>query len=152
MNKDYIPSSPILVLYAVRNRDGQYFRAKGYGGGGATWVDDIKKARIYPKAGPARAQVTFFATKYPQYGVPDLVELHVTETVVADETTRVKKSLDRKAKFVAASQARRAQWEMDRANQKLAEATMELQRLRETRDRAEQVRLQRQQEAAKNRR
>ena len=84
-----------LVLYAVRNKDGWYFRAKG-GGLRGNWVDSLKKARIYSKPGPARAQVTFFANNYPKYGVPELVELRVTEVVTLNEDVRVKKSMNRK--------------------------------------------------------
>ena len=48
-----------LIMYAVRNRDGQYFRAKGYGGSGESWIEGLARARIYPRPGPARQVVTF---------------------------------------------------------------------------------------------
>lgn len=74
-------STVYLTMYAVRNQEGKFFRAKGYGGYGNTWVDDLKKAKIYPRIGQARSRVTFFANTYPQYGIPDLVELRVTEMI-----------------------------------------------------------------------
>jgi hypothetical protein len=139
-----IMSDPtLLVLYAVRNRDGQYFRAKGYGGCGATWVDSLQKARIYPKPGPARRQVTFFATTYPSYGVPELVELHVKSVVAANETERVRKSIEKKAKAAAAWEERQAKRELERAQEKLDEAQREFERLKNAPKKAEQVRQQR---------
>lgn len=122
-------SEPLLTLYAVQNRDGEYFRAKGFGGCGDTWVSDLKKARIYPRPGPARAQVTFFASNYPQFGVPKLVALNVTEVVTVDETSRVQKSQDRKAKQEAERAKRHAEWERDRAQKQLEEAQRTLARL-----------------------
>jgi len=82
-----------MKLYAVRNAEGKWFRRKGYGGYGATWVDDFSKATIYNKIGSARSRVTFFAKTWPEYGIPDLVELNVTSTKVLDETERVEKLL-----------------------------------------------------------
>ena len=123
-------TEPFLVLYAVRNRDGQYFRAKGYGGSGDTWVDSLQKARIYPKIGPARSQVTFFANNYPKFGIPELVELRVTDVVVLDETARVKKSMDRKAKTEAAAKAYWAKCKLEEAEKQMAEAQATIRRLR----------------------
>lgn len=122
-------SEPLLTMYAVRNKDGKYFRSKGYCGSGETWVDDIKNARIYPKPGPARSQVTFFAGAYPRYGVPDIVELRVTEVVAVDETIRVQKSLDRKAVQQAKWKLRSEAIRFEMAQKKLKEAQEELARL-----------------------
>jgi len=82
-----------IKLYAVRNAEGQWFRSKGYGGYGKTWVDEFRKARVYNAIGPARQQVTFFAKNYPEFGVPDLVELTVTSVTALDESDRVAKAL-----------------------------------------------------------
>ena len=120
----------MLTMYAVRNGQGGYFRNKGYGGYGETWMKGLDKARIYPRPGPARAIVTFFATSYPEFGVPELVELRVTEVIAVDETDRVRKSLDRKAKADAAYEERRARREQEAATRKLNEAKEELARLR----------------------
>ena len=46
-----------LELYVVRNKEGKYFRTKGYSGYGDTWVDDIQKAKVYPKIGQARSRL-----------------------------------------------------------------------------------------------
>ena len=123
---------PQLVLYAVRNRDRQYFWAKGRKGYGDTWVDELKMARIYAKIGPARGTVTFFANAYPQYGIPEIVELRVNEVVALQETARVKKSMDRKAKKKAEYARRHAEWEAEQAQKNLAEAQATLRRLGRT--------------------
>lgn len=98
------PSAPAkifdmeLKLYVVRSKDGKYFKSKGYGGYGDSWKDDINQAKIYTKPGPARAQVTFWATHYPKFGTPDLVELVVTEDNmrIVDEGNRMDKVKARK--------------------------------------------------------
>lgn len=82
-----------LELYAVRNKKGQYFRSKGYGGYGPSWVNELQKAKIYPKIGPARSQVTFWANNYPGFGTPEIIVLTVSVTKVLNEEERVKKAV-----------------------------------------------------------
>lgn len=65
-------------LYVVINSDGHYFRRKGYGGYGDTWVASMNTARVYAKLSQARSVVTFFANSYPQYPTPKIVRLQVT--------------------------------------------------------------------------
>lgn len=78
-----------LNFYAVRSQDGKWYRSKGYGGYGDSWVDDITKAKIYSKPGPAKAQVTFWAKNYPEYGVPYLVKITTGVCEYLDQTDRV---------------------------------------------------------------
>ena len=87
-----------LNFYIIQNKEGKYFRAKGFGGYGNTWVEDVKNARVYQKIGQARSRVSFFANTYPEYGVPDILELTVTGVTVLDETSRVEKAAKAKAK------------------------------------------------------
>jgi hypothetical protein len=84
-----------FLMYAVRNRDGKWLRSKGYNGYGECWVDDIKKAKIYPKIGTAKTQITYWAKNYPQYGAPDLVEFHCQEALVIDQTERTTKAINK---------------------------------------------------------
>ena len=86
----------MLDLYVVRNREMKWFRAKGRDGYGDTWVDEIAKARIYTKLSQARATVTFFAAKWPQFGVPQIVHLIAKTACVLNEHDRVAKSLAKK--------------------------------------------------------
>ena len=75
-----------MNVYIVRNQSGQFFRAKGQSGHGQSWVDDIDKARLYTKIGPAKATVTFFTKEWPQYGTPSILafELDVSKATVMD--------------------------------------------------------------------
>ena len=122
--------APMLKLYAIRNRDGQYFRAKGYGGCGKTWVDNLTKARVWPRTAPARAQITYFATSHSKYGVPKLVELHVTRVVEVDETARVKKVVAKKELNTALRAVRNRRDEIRRAEENLASEQARLDRLK----------------------
>jgi hypothetical protein len=122
------PAPPIketesnIELYAVRNRDGQWFRAKGYGGAGLSWVDSLASAKIYPKLGQARSRATFFATNYPQYGVPDVVKLKVVAAEIEDQTQRVKKSQAAKERKELLAEKRKHERELERAQVKVKEA------------------------------
>ncbi len=84
-----------MNLYVVRNRDGQFFRAKGFGGSGDSWVDDLGKARFYAKIAPAKSQVTFFAKHHPKYGTPAILEftLDVAAAKVIDMEATTQKAI-----------------------------------------------------------
>lgn len=115
--------NPILMtLYAVRNKEGKWFRAKGFGGSGASWVDSLTKAKIYPKIGQARSRVSFFANNYPEYGIPEIVELYVTTSKVLDETKRVKKVQAQRIKKEEDYKKRMAEWKLEQAKWDLEQA------------------------------
>jgi len=84
-----------ISVYLVRNKKGKWFRAKGMKGDGDSWVKEPEKARIYTKIGSARSCVTWWTKRFPEYGIPDIVEIKATTGVILDETSRVKKSIDR---------------------------------------------------------
>ena len=108
--------NPILMtLYAVRNKEGKWFRAKGFGGCGASWVESLTKAKIYPKIGQARSRVSFFANNYPQFGIPEIVELYVTTSKVLDETKWVKKVQAQRIKKEEDYKKRMAEWKLEQA-------------------------------------
>lgn len=116
------PPGP-LVLYAVRNKEGKWFRRKGYGGYGDTWVSEFSKARIYTRTGGARSVVSWFAGHYPEYGAPDLVALRISDVVVLDEAQRIRlreqraKEKEKRAKERRANEnLARAQRDYDKAN------------------------------------
>lgn len=89
-----------LEFYAVRNREGQWYHRKGLSGYGETWREDVQEARIYNKIGHARAQVTYFARKWPSFGVPEIVVFKVGGTYVINEEERVKKQQEKEEKKV----------------------------------------------------
>lgn len=119
-----------ITVYLVRSQDGKWFRAKGMNGYGDSWVEDVKKARVYTKIGPARSCVTYWTRTYPKFGVPDIIELHSTAGTILNEIARVKKSVDKINKEKIASKIRQKQWEVERAQRDLADAQDRLKRLK----------------------
>lgn len=119
-----------IKVYLVRSKDGKYFRAKGFSGYGDSWVDDVKKAKIYPKIGPARTCVTYWVNNYPSYGVPDIIELHSTTGVILNEKERVNKAIDKIKKEKIAQELRNKQWAVERAQRDLADAQNRLKQLK----------------------
>lgn len=110
----------LLEVYVVRNSEGQWLRSKGYGGSGKTWVDDLQQARLYTKIGPARGRVTWFTKNYPDYPMPDLVKLTVTQMeVITSEKERVEDKI-RKA------EAARYQAQIRQRHQKVAQMKEEI--------------------------
>lgn len=95
-----------LKFYVVRNSEGKYFRSKGLHGYGKSWVEDVNKAKIYSKIGPARGQVSFWASMWPEFGIPELIEFGVGQAIVLDETERVKKVIAKKAQYRSQSEIR----------------------------------------------
>jgi hypothetical protein len=116
-----------LALFAVQNNQGQWFRAKGFGGHGNTWVDDFQKAKVYPKIGQARSRITFFATNYPTYPAPKLVKLVISEVMVIDETDRVEKAKKKRVNREARQELRRKQYSLKLAQDDLERAQKRLQ-------------------------
>ena len=96
-------------MYAVRNREGKWLRTKGFNGVGESWVKDIEKAKIYPRIGPAKSQVTWWAKAYPEYGIPEIVEFHCQASVVIDQTERTTKAIA-KSKL---AELRNKQWNLE---------------------------------------
>jgi hypothetical protein len=82
-----------MVFYLVRNKEGKYFRAKGFGGYGDTWVSDVKSAKVYQKVGQAKSRVTFFAKNYPEYGVPDILMVTASTAVLVGQEERTAKAI-----------------------------------------------------------
>lgn len=119
-----------LTLYAVRNREGRWFRSKGYGGYGETWTADIGKAKLYTKIGQARGRVTFFANKWPEHGTPDIVEFVAAEQAVLPEAERVQKATAKKAEQEAARKVRQHKAEIERATRDKQDAEERLAKLK----------------------
>ena len=122
-----ILEAPIKV-FAVRNREGKWFRAKGYRGYGESWVDDIAKAKIYPKSGGARRTITWFYNNYPEYGACYFVELNISSFTLIDETDILTKKKEKKEQEEQERQIRqkenalkKAQDDLERAKRKIEE-------------------------------
>ena len=99
-----------VKIYAVQNKEGKFFRAKGYGGSGESWTDDVKKARLYLKQAPASRTVSYFAEHWPEFGVPSLVEMSVGEIKILDQTAVFEKRQQVKKKRADKQLALRDEW------------------------------------------
>jgi hypothetical protein len=108
-----------LKFYTLRNRDGQFFRAKGYGGAGNSWVADITKAKFYGRPGPAKAQITFWAKNYPSFGTPVLIELVAGSYKEIPQEERVVESVKQKKVAANKKELKRLTRERDEAQAKL---------------------------------
>jgi hypothetical protein len=111
-----------LKFYAVRSKDGKWLRAKGYSGYGESWVTDILNAKIYPKIGNARRQITWWSNQYPEYGIPEIVEFSITTGTIIDESDRVKISMEKKKKKEEMAEINLRKWYLKRAEDELKEA------------------------------
>lgn len=119
-----------LELYVVVNQEGKFFRAVGYGGGGNSWVDTIDKAKIYGKLGQARSRVSWWYSRYPSYGMPNIIKLTAIGTELMDEMERVKKEQQKKKEREAKREETRKKQALKDAEADLARATEKLKRLK----------------------
>lgn len=118
-----------IEFFAVRSKDGKYFRSVGFSGRN-NWVDDIKKAKIYPKIGGARGRVTWFAKNYPEYGVPDIIKITANEAVVLNEAERVDKTIKKKEEKELKRQRECAKRNLKAAEEELTRASKKLEKLK----------------------
>lgn len=104
-----------MKVYIVQNQEGKYFRAIGYAGFGKSWVDEIEKARLYTKIGPARSRVTFFSKNYPNYGVPKLIEfnLDIEKATVIDMTEYANKKITKIIKDKLKHELNNLKWDLE---------------------------------------
>lgn len=116
-----------LTRYAVRNSEGKWFRSKGYGGYGETWTDNANKARLYGSIGQARSRRTFFATRWPEFGAPDIVKFEC-EPVVIDDSAQLVKAKKKAATKKEQAAVRQAKWELETAQDAFDRAKAELER------------------------
>lgn len=119
-----------LELFIVRNNKGQFFRAKGYNGVGESFTTNINIARVYGKLGPARSVVTYFANAFPDYPMLEIIKLNIGGFEVLDETERVRKAVEKKAKAEAAHKTYMAEYRLKEAQKALAEAQAKLNKLK----------------------
>jgi len=110
-----------ITFYAVRSKDGKYLRSKGYSGSGESWVDNLEKAKIWTKIGPANAQVTWWARTFPEYGIPDVIPLVASPGEPLNQDERVNKAI-KKIKLEKLNQ------ELWRLEEKYDKASREFQR------------------------
>lgn len=113
-----------LTLYTVQNSDGKFILSKG------RWTNDITKAKIYSRLGPARSVITFFAKHYPEFPVLKLIKFNITEYETVDDSERVEKALEKQAKYKANAKIREEKRSLKRAEEALRRAEESLARLK----------------------
>lgn len=120
----------LLKLYAIQSQDGKWFKSRGLNNYDKTsWVDTLDQAKIYSTLSPARSQVTFWFKNYPEYGMPKLMELQITNSVELNETERVKKSISKIEKKELEYKIKAEKWRKEKAERKLREAQKELNKI-----------------------
>ena len=119
-----------LVLYAVRGKDGKWYKSRGQSGSGPRWVDGVNLAKIYTKPGPAKAVITWWSKNFPNFGTPDLVEITAREVKVIDQEDRVKEQKQKEKEASARRIVRNKEALLKFAKEKLKAAEEELDRLK----------------------
>jgi len=67
-----------MLLEAIKG-----FKSRGQDSTDSRWVDDIKKARIYPKPGPVKGIATWYRKNAKEIGKSvEVLELNVTSYTV----------------------------------------------------------------------
>jgi len=68
------------------------------------------------------AIVTYFSNAYHTYGIPDIVEFTMTNATILDESTRVKKAMDKKKQDNINREINRKQYALKKAQRELDDA------------------------------
>lgn len=114
------PEETVLILYAVQNYEGKFFKAKGYSRYGESWVDNIQKARIYPNISPAKACVTYFAKHNPyDLPIPEILELVVVQAQIIDQNKTVSEINSKKESKSKNSQLKKLQNELEKIKKEI---------------------------------
>lgn len=101
-----------MNLYAVRNREGLWFRSRGRSGYGSSWVTNLEWAKLYVKLSQARSRVTYFTRHWPDTEPPEIVAFELVDsgTVLANEITRAKRAVAKIEQRLAKRKRRLDEW------------------------------------------
>jgi hypothetical protein len=110
-----------MKLYVVRNKEGKFFRPKGFGGYGSNWKDKLEQAKFYPKIGQAKARVTYFAKHFPKYGVCDVLEftLDASLAVVLNMEQETNDAIQKAIEVEKLAEQRKMEYEIQRKQAEL---------------------------------
>lgn len=114
------PTDEQLILYAIKNEKGEWYKTYSTTRNRG-WKKKLTEAKIWSRAGQARAKLTALANEYPALPPPLLVEFVVTQVRVVDQTERVAQSR-------LEAQRKRKQYEEELAKQRLEDAQRRLAR------------------------
>jgi len=121
-----------MNLYVVRNCEGKFFRAVGYSGTGANWVDSLERAKFYPKLGQAKSRVTYFTKNWPAFGTPDILEfsLDVAQAKVINMEEETKKSITRIEQRKLRQEQKIKEWKIESLQREQEQIKEKLKRLK----------------------
>lgn len=90
----------MLELFVVKSSQGKYFRSKGLHGRGESWVEEISRAKIYTKVGPAKSVLTWWTNNVKDFS-GDVIKLTVKESEVVsfDKNVGLRRSLEKKLRY-----------------------------------------------------
>lgn len=113
-----------MIIYFIRNKSGKFFRSKGYGGYGDSWVDTMEKAKMYTRIGTAKAQITFWFRRYPLLGCPDLLSFSIDPAAVTviDMTDDTVKRIQKATIKELRREERNREWRLESAQRDLDKA------------------------------
>lgn len=115
-----------LKIYLIRNSSDQYYRRLGQVGYGSCWTDDAGSASVWTTMPPARSRISWFSNHYPDFPIPDLIEIAAGTVTVLDETERIAKSKARIRKAKEEQDVRSKKHALERAERELDEAKANL--------------------------
>jgi len=106
-----------LVMYAIRNSNGLFFKSVNEING--EWVKDINKAKVYKNTSGPRTMITYFNNAYPNYPLPELIKLTLTRIEVINEEARIKENKIKKERLKLVREERRTKEALERAEKDL---------------------------------
>lgn len=130
------PAQEPILLYAIRNQQGQWFKPYTKGSS-ASWQDDLGFAKIYANESTAAGNITRLVNEAERnrrgggpIPAPELVEFIVTETRVIDQKERLAKAKKKKLEDDARQEAYLKEVELMNAQEEFDKAQVKLFKLR----------------------
>ncbi len=77
-----------MVVYAIKNHQGQWYRRQGRGGNGKCWVDELGEASVWLKTNGTSNIISYFAKAHKNQPVPLLVRLEARVVEEIDQTEK----------------------------------------------------------------
>jgi hypothetical protein len=131
MKDDQLEKIAALKFYLLMNHEGLFFRRKGYGGVGDSWVAETATARIYTNIRGARSVLGYFNNNYSD-PKPVIVEVQAGSVVVLDEGKRLEKARKTPAQRLAEEELRKERRRLKEAEQGVDRARRRLEKVKGT--------------------
>ena len=115
-----------MILYAVKNYQGQWYRRQGRGGRGKIWVDSLSEASVWTKTNGPNHIISYLANAFRGLPVPLLVKLEARAIEEIDQTERHRKAQHKKAIRKIKSEIAGLQWKISLSRETLEKRKAEL--------------------------